>query len=103
MFHDVGLIEGHRSAAERFEIDGANAARAFLERHGLPEPQIMTVWQSIALHTTRQIPDYLQPEVRLVALGVSVRRPRRRTSTRSHPSSATTSSPSTPARASRRA
>ena len=31
----------------------------------------MTVWQSIALHTTRQIPDYLQPEVRLVALGVS--------------------------------
>ena len=30
----------------------------------------MTVWQSIALHTTRQVPDYLQPEVRLVALGV---------------------------------
>src|ERR1700716_3063690 len=31
MFHDVGLVEGHRSAHERFEIDGANAARAFLE------------------------------------------------------------------------
>ena len=30
----------------------------------------MTVWQSIALHTTRQVPNYLQPEVRLVALGV---------------------------------
>jgi len=70
MFHDMGLIEGHRSAHERFEIDGANAARAFLERHGLPEEHVMTVWQSIALHTTRQIPDYLQPEVRLVALGV---------------------------------
>jgi HD superfamily phosphodiesterase len=37
MFHDIGLIEGHRSEHERFEIDGANAARAFLERHGLPE------------------------------------------------------------------
>src|SRR3954469_22284894 len=37
MFHDVGLVEGHRSADERFEIDGANAARRFLERHGLPE------------------------------------------------------------------
>src|SRR6187399_152098 len=70
MFHDVGLLEGHRSQHERFEIDGANAARAFLERHGLPEEQVMTVWTSIALHTTRQVPDYMQPEVRLVALGV---------------------------------
>ena len=71
MFHDVGLLDGHRSAHERFEIDGANAARAFLERRGLPEEQVMTVWESIALHTTRQIPDYKQPEVRLVALGVA--------------------------------
>jgi hypothetical protein len=70
MFHDLGLVEGHRSAHERFEIDGANAARAFLERHGLPEEHVMTVWKSIALHTTRQVPNYLQPEVRLVALGV---------------------------------
>jgi hypothetical protein len=70
MFHDVGLLEGHRSEHERFEIDGANAARAFLERHGLPEEQVMTVWESIALHTTRQVPNYMQPEVRLVALGV---------------------------------
>src|SRR6187431_1590196 len=70
MFHDVGLLEGHRSEHERFEIDGANAARAFLERHGLPEEQVMTVWESIALHTTRQVPSYKQSEVRLVALGV---------------------------------
>ena len=70
MFHDVGLLEGHRSEHERFEIDGANAARAFLARHGLPEEQVMTVWESIALHTTRQVTDYKQPEVRLVALGV---------------------------------
>jgi hypothetical protein len=70
MFHDLGLVEGHRSAHERFEIDGANAARAFLERHGLPEDQVMTVWESIALHTTRQVPGYKQPEVRLVAVGV---------------------------------
>jgi hypothetical protein len=70
MFHDIGLIEGYRSADERFEIDGANAARAFLERHGLPEARVMTVWESIALHTTRQIPRYKQPEVLLVSLGV---------------------------------
>jgi hypothetical protein len=70
MFHDLGLTEGHRSEHERFEIDGANAARAFLERHGLPEEQLTTVWESIALHTTRQVPGYMRPEVRLVALGV---------------------------------
>jgi UTP:GlnB (protein PII) uridylyltransferase len=71
MFHDVGLLEGHRSPYERFEIDGANAARAFLERHGLPEDRVMTAWESIALHTTTQVPKYKQPEVRLVALGCS--------------------------------
>jgi HD superfamily phosphodiesterase len=48
MFHDVGLLEGHRPKHERFEIDGANAARAFLERHGLPEEHVMRVWESIA-------------------------------------------------------
>jgi HD domain len=70
MFHDIGLVEGHRSADERFEIDGANAARAFLERHGLAEDRVMTVWESIALHTTPEIPRYKQPEVWLVTLGV---------------------------------
>jgi hypothetical protein len=70
MFHDVGLLDGHRSERERFEIDGANAAREFLERHGLPEEQVMTVWESIALHTTPGVPRYKQPEVQLVTLGV---------------------------------
>jgi hypothetical protein len=70
MFHDIGLIEGHRSEHERFEIDGANAARVFLERHGVHEEQVMTVWESIALHTTPEVPRYKQPEVRLVTLGV---------------------------------
>ena len=72
MFHDVGLLEGHRSEHERFEIDGANAARAFLGRHGLPKEQVMTVWESIALHMTRQVPNYKQSEVRLVALAYRI-------------------------------
>jgi hypothetical protein len=70
MFHDIGLVEGHRSAHERFEIDGANAARAFLDERGVPEEQVMTVWDSIALHTTPEIPRYKQSEVWLVTLGV---------------------------------
>jgi hypothetical protein len=70
LFHDLGLLAGHRSAHERFEIDGANAARRFLEDHGVPEGQVMTVWEAIALHTTPEIPDYKQAEVRLLTLGV---------------------------------
>jgi hypothetical protein len=71
LFHDLGLVQGeHRSEAERFEIDGANAARRFLEGHGVPEERVMTVWESIALHTTPQVPRYKQPEVRLVNWGV---------------------------------
>ena len=70
MFHDLGLVEGRRSPHERFEIDGANAARAFLERHALPEDQVMTVWESIALHTTPEVPRYKPPEVWMVSLGV---------------------------------
>jgi hypothetical protein len=72
MFHDIGLIKGHRSQDERFEIDGANAARRFLEEYGLPEQDVMTVWESIALHTTPEIPRYKQPEVALVQAGVEL-------------------------------
>jgi HD domain len=70
MFHDIGLVDGHRSENERFEIDGANAARRFLEQHDVPEDEVMTVWESIALHTTPEIPRYKQPEVELVTAGV---------------------------------
>ena len=35
MFHDMGLTHQHSSADERFEVDGANAARDFLRGHGI--------------------------------------------------------------------
>jgi len=72
MFHDIGLVEGHRSQDERFEIDGANAARRFLEQRGVPEREVMTVWEAIALHTTPEIPRYKEPEVELVTAGVEL-------------------------------
>jgi hypothetical protein len=52
------------------EIDGANAARAFLEGHGVPEEDISVVWDAIALHTTPEIPRHRRPEVSLDTLGV---------------------------------
>src|SRR3982074_570874 len=35
MFHDMGLTPGYSSAHERFEVDGANAARDFLRSPGI--------------------------------------------------------------------
>src|ERR1700754_5111422 len=36
IFHDLGLTPHYSSPDKRFEVDGANAARDFLEGHGLP-------------------------------------------------------------------
>lgn len=69
-FHDLGLIKKFSSPDERFEVDGANAARQFLSTHNIPEDQVQTVWEAIALHTTPGIPKYMRPEVALLNSGV---------------------------------
>jgi hypothetical protein len=72
MFHDMGLTPRHSSAQERFEVDGANAARDFLRSHGIPEVDIDTVWTAVALHTTPGIPQHMHPVVALVTAGVEM-------------------------------
>jgi hypothetical protein len=58
------------SQNERFEVDGANAARQFLAAHNVSEEQIQTVWEAIALHTTPGVTQYMRPEVALLCSGV---------------------------------
>jgi HD superfamily phosphodiesterase len=72
MFHDMGLTHQHSSADERFEVDGANAARDFLRSHGIAQHDIDTVWTAIALHTTPGIPEHMHPVVALVTAGVEM-------------------------------
>ena len=72
MFHDVGLTEAHRSAHERFEVDGANAARDFLRGQGINREDVDTVWTAIALHTTPGIPPHMHPVIALVTAGVEM-------------------------------
>ncbi|SFM59028.1 HD domain-containing protein [Methylobacterium pseudosasicola] len=72
MFHDMGLTPQHSSASERFEVDGANAARDFLRGHGIAQADIDTVWTAIALHTTPGIPQHMHPVVALVTAGVEM-------------------------------
>ena len=72
MFHDMGLTKAHGSDDERFEVDGANAARDFLKRHGITQTDIDTVWTAIALHTTPGIPKHMHPVVALLTAGVEM-------------------------------
>jgi hypothetical protein len=72
MFHDMGLTPAHASAHQRFEVDGANAARDFLRSHGILERDVETVWTAIALHTTPGIPQHMHPLVALVTAGVEM-------------------------------
>jgi hypothetical protein len=72
MFHDMGLTHLHSSEDERFEVDGANAARDFLRSHGIAQTDIDTVWTAIALHTTPGIPQHMHPVVALVTAGVEM-------------------------------
>ena len=72
MFHDVGLTERFGGSQLRFEVDGANAARDFLRRHGVGEPEVARAWAAIALHTTPGIPEHLDPEIALIQAGAGL-------------------------------
>lgn len=70
MFHDLGLTPRHSSACCRFEVDGAHAARTFLQQHHIDERDIERVWTAIALHTTPGIPEHMHPLIALLTAGV---------------------------------
>ena len=72
MFHDMGLLKQYSSDTERFEVDGANAARDFMKQKGIAQADIDTVWTAIALHTTPGIPQHMHPVVALVTAGVEM-------------------------------
>ena len=72
MFHDMGLTHDRCSCDKRFEVDGANAARDFLQRYGISQQDINKVWTAIALHTTPGIPEFMEPEIALVTAGVEM-------------------------------
>jgi len=72
MFHDMGLTREYSSKSDRFEVDGANAAKTLLRQHNISQPEIDTVWTAIALHTTPGVPQYMQPVVALLTNGVEM-------------------------------
>ena len=71
VLHDLGLTDRY-TAEDRFEVDGANAARAFLKERGISTQQMQVVWDAIALHTTPSIALHKEPEVAMTHSGIAV-------------------------------
>lgn len=70
LFHDLGLVSPYKSQDQRFELDGAAHARAFLTSHGFSATDGDNVWAAIALHTTPEVPYHMSPEVAATTAGV---------------------------------
>jgi hypothetical protein len=70
LFHDSGLLTPFSETEQRFEVDGADHARAFLLERGFSSQAVEVVWNAIALHTTPGIPGRMGPEVAATTLGV---------------------------------
>jgi hypothetical protein len=70
LFHDTGLVPPVRGTEQRFELDSADAARAFLSARGFSETESDTVWTAIALHTTPEVPYRMSPVIAATTAGV---------------------------------
>lgn len=74
--HDLGWDNTGEliSVDKRFEVDGANAARTWLQDQDTAkdwdEGRLQLVWDSIALHSTPTLHQHKQAEVALAGIGI---------------------------------
>jgi HD domain len=71
VLHDLGLVPTYRGD-NRFEVDGADAARQFCTKHQVPPKRADLIWEAIALHTSPGIAIRLAGEIALVHLGAGL-------------------------------
>src|SRR5262245_27836238 len=71
ILHDIGLTGGVQGE-HRFEVNGANAARAFIKERGLSDRRAQLIWDLVALNSTASIALHKEPEVALGAMGIAL-------------------------------
>ncbi|MFG2256858.1 SgcJ/EcaC family oxidoreductase [Streptomyces mirabilis] len=71
VLHDLGLSEEGSNSDQRFEVDGADLAAAFLRERGVEEERIAVAWDAIALHTSDGIASRKGTEVALAQAGIA--------------------------------
>jgi hypothetical protein len=67
ILHDLGLTKKCQGGLP-FEIQGAEAAKQFLEAHEYSRDKVSVVWDGIAMHASL-IGQFKQPEIALVGAG----------------------------------
>jgi HD domain-containing protein len=71
LLHDLGLTKSF-TGLKRFEIEGAEAARAFAREQGLDDHRVQLIWDSVALNSTPSIGLHKETEVALCTAGIGV-------------------------------
>ena len=71
LLHDVGLA-ARFDGSDRFEMRGANAARALLLAADMETARAEKVWDVIALHASTAIATHKSPETRIANRGISI-------------------------------
>jgi hypothetical protein len=71
ILHDIGLAASV-SGANRFEVNGADAAVSFVKERGLSGHRAQLVWDLVALNSTPSIALHKEPEVALGTMGIGL-------------------------------
>ena len=71
ILHDIGLTAG-LSGPNRFEVNGAAAARSFVTERGFSDRRAQLIWDLVALNSTVSIALHKEPEVALGTMGIGL-------------------------------
>jgi len=71
LLHDLGLTKSF-AGPKRFEIEGADAARAFARGEGMDDRRVQLIWDTVALNSTPSIAFYKEAEVALCTAGIAL-------------------------------
>ena len=71
LLHDIGLTN-NVTGPRRFEIEGADSARAFAGEQGLDDRRAQLIWHAVALNSTPSIALYDEAEVALSTAGIAL-------------------------------
>lgn len=71
ILHDLGLTEAFDGPL-RFEVKGANAARAFARKEGMDDRRSQVIWDGVALNSTVSIALYKETEIALATMGIGL-------------------------------
>jgi hypothetical protein len=71
ILHDIGLTASV-PGANRFEVNGADAALSFIKDRGLSDRQAQQIWDLIALNSTPSIALHKEAEVVVGTMGIAL-------------------------------